>query len=476
VILVFDFGTTTVKGALFSPGGELIDTKSMPIRLEQVTEANIHELDPEKWIEALRNLSAYLIRGNGASVEAVVVSGNGPTLVAVDAEGRPLRPAMTWLDRRGIRESGIIEERCGVSVDPSFYLPKVLWLKRNEPKVYDRTFHFYSCDSFITQLLTGEAVMVFPGEGLESLVWTEAMIEKLDLDKSKFPRYVEFGELIGEITAAAGKAYGLRAGVPVFAGGPDFVMSILGTAAVSPGQACDRAGTSEGINICTERRIDDRRLLCYRHIAPGFWNVAGIISTSGKAYQWLKESALGGSYSYDALDGMAAAARPGAGKLIFLPYLSGERAPIWDPYARGVFFGLALHHDTGDLARAVLESTGFAIRDILATIEEHGITCDELRVAGNPARNETWNKIKADITGKRILLPENCDSELIGNLCVAMSSLGRFASAAEAAGQLVTICKVFEPEIENRKLYDELFARYREIYGKLKPLFREEAT
>jgi xylulokinase len=306
-------------------------------------------------------------------------------------------------------------------------------------------------------------------------MWTKEMIDGLDLDEEKFPRFVEFGHRIGAVTAAAASEFQMRKGTPVFAGGPDFIMSILGTAAVKPGRACDRAGTSEGVNICSEQRIDDGRLLCYRHIAPGYWNVAGIISTSGKALEWLRESALGGSFTYESLDQMAMVSEPGAGKLIFLPYLSGERAPIWDPHARGVFFGLALHHDTGDLARAVLESTGFAIRDILSVISEHEIETDELRVAGNPARSDTWNQIKADITGKRILVPENCDSELVGDLCIAMTQLGRFSSAAEAAEQLVRISRIFEPMGENRQLYDELFYQYRDIYQRLKPVFHRVA-
>ena len=475
MILVFDFGTTTAKAALFTADGGLEDTKSIPIPPQSVTEPNIHEIDPEEWVRALRTLSAALTGGGGGDIEGIVVSGNGPTVVATDPDGRPLRPAMTWLDRRGIEESEVIREKCGVTVDPSFYLPKVLWLRRNEPALYDKTAYFLSCAGFITRRLTEEAVMVFPGEGLESLVWTKDMIRGLDLDEGKFPPFVDFGHRIGEVTAAAAKELLLTEGTPVFAGGPDFIMSILGTAAVKPGRACDRAGTSEGVNICSKQRIDDGRLLCYRHIAPDFWNVAGIISTSGKALEWLRESALSGSFTYESLEQMAMDSEPGAGKLIFLPYLSGERTPIWDPHARGVFFGLALHHDTGDLARAVLESTGFAIRDILSVISEHGIDADELRVAGNPARSDTWNQIKADITGKRILVPENCESDLVGDLCIAMKQLGRFSSAAEAAEQLVRISHVVKPTEENRQLYDELFYQYRDTYRRLKPVFRHMA-
>ena len=472
MILVIDFGTTTIKAALFD-GEHLVRSKSVPIRMQTSAGPGMHEVDPLEWIRATAELSLDLLQG-APRIAGVVISGNGPTVAVSDSNGNPLRPAITWLDRRGIKEAELIQARCGVFVDPSFYLPKTLWLKHNEPRIYDKAAYFFSCPGYIAYRLTGEAAMVFPGEGLENLVYTDGMVKALELDERKFPPFVDFGHQVGVVTDAAAREVHLERGTPVFIGGPDFMMSILGTGAVKPGLACDRAGTSEGINVCVERRIHDDRLLCYRHIAQGFWNVAGIISTSGKALEWYR-SLLGGAASYDQLYAMAADVPPGAKKLVFLPYLSGERTPIWDPLARGVFLGLGLNHDTGDLARAVLESTGFAIRDVLSAMTENGVEVDELRVTGSPARSDVWNQIKADITGKRLLVPENVESELVGDLCIAMHRLGRYASPAEAASDLVKIERAIEPAQENKKLYDEMFDLYRETYVRLKPLFQSIA-
>ena len=471
MILVFDFGTTTIKAALFNLDGGLESTRATPIRLLPAEEPIVHEVDPAEWLRAMKTLCAALLPRGASEVQAMVVSGNGPTIVVVDSGGRPLRPAITWLDRRGPAEAQFVRERCGVFADPSFYLPKILWVKNNEPGNYQKAAHFLSCPEYIAYYLTGEAAMVFPGEGLENLVWTGKMIQDLELDERKFPRYVEFGHPLGTVTHAAAGALGLDKGIRVFAGGPDFMMSILGTAAVKPGRACDRAGTSEGINVCSKRRIQDERLLCYRHIVPDLWNVAGIISTSGKALEWYGESLLGGAVSYEKLDAMAAQAAAGARKLIFLPYLSGERTPIWDFHARGVFLGLALHHGTADLARAVMESTGFAIRDVLSAMDENGIETEELTVAGSPAKSGVWNQIKADITGKRILVPENLESELVGDMCIAMHRLHRYSSPAQAALELVKIKEVIDPTVTNEKLYAELFEVYRQTYTQLKPVF-----
>jgi xylulokinase len=475
MILVFDIGTTAVKGALFSLDGRLIKKASLPVGLSESDNPLIHEADPEEWINVMKKLVPNLLSDSRKDPRAIVVSGNGPTLVPTGGDGKPLYPAMTWMDRRGIEEAKIIKERSGEYVDPTFFLPKVLWIKRNKPEIFEKTCFFFSCPEYITYFLTGEAVMVFPGEGLEKFIWTDELITLLDMDKEKFPPFVDFGHPAGNVTKRAAKTMGIKSGVPVFAGGPDFVMSLLGTATVVPGRGCDRAGTSEGINICSQKKVDDSRLLCYRHIVREYWNVTGIISTSGKALDWFKNIFFGKEISFEQLFQKASQARAGSGKLLFLPYLTGERAPIWDPHARGVFTGLALHHGVEEMARAVIESTGFAIRDVLSVMEENDIFVDELRITGNPSKSGLWNQIKADITGKNILVPEIGESELVGDLCVALYGLGEFSSLGEASEENVKIEKVFKPEIDNKSLYDNLFSMYRETYKHMRYIFSEMA-
>ncbi|MBN1686494.1 MAG: hypothetical protein JW852_07550, partial [Spirochaetales bacterium] len=166
MILVFDFGTTTIKAALFNAEGALVSSKSFPIRMQSAEDPTAHEVDPAEWLRAMGSLCTALLPQGASDVRAIVVSGNGPTLVAAGSGGRPLRPAITWLDRRGLAEAQFVRDRCGVFVDSSFYLPKILWLKNHEPEAYEKAAHFLSCSDYIIYHLTGEAVMVFPGEGL----------------------------------------------------------------------------------------------------------------------------------------------------------------------------------------------------------------------------------------------------------------------------------------------------------------------
>jgi xylulokinase len=474
MVLAVDVGTTALKAGLFDEAGLLAARAEVPVHLSDREEPLRHEADANNWIGALA-LAAAQLQLARSPPEAVVVSGNGPTLVPVGGDGRPLDFAMTWLDRRGVEEARLAAEATGRYVDPSFYLPKALWLFRHKPRLYRDTRHFLSCPEFVDFYLTGEACTVLPSEPFQPYMWTPQALERLGMDPGKFPPFVRPGADIGRVRAQAEEVLGIPAGTPVFAGGPDFIMTLLGTATTSPGRTCDRAGTSEGVNLCTRAPVADRRLLCLPHIIEGFWNVSGIISTSGKALDWFK-NAVGGQAGgavadYDGLFEEVCQVPPGARGLLFLPYLAGERTPLWDPYARGCFIGLTASHGRPEMARAVVESVGFAIRDAIEVMAESGLAVGEMRVTGGQARSPLWNQIRADITGRRILVPEILDSELLGCGIVGLFALGRHRSLEVAAEALVRIRRVHEPRPALAEPYGELFRLYRQSYRGLKDVF-----
>jgi len=475
MVLVFDIGTTAVKGALFERDGNLSAVESRSVTLKPSADPNTHEIDPEEWLLSIKSIISGFMANFQGPIEAIVVSGNGPTLVPSDENGKALMPAMTWMDRRGVEEAEILKEKNGVYIDPTFYLPKAFWVARNRPGIYEKTSHFFSCPEYVAFYLTGEAAMVFPGEGLEFGVWTDDLIGSVDLDHEKFPPLVFTGHSLGRVTATAAQQLQIEKGIPVFAGGPDFIMALLGTASVKPGRACDRAGTSEGINVCSEKKIADSRLLCYRHVARDFWNITGIISTSGKALEWFKNSAFGKETTFPEMLARLKNVPSGSNKLVFLPYLTGERAPVWDPRARGVFLGLTLQHGIEEMGHAILESVGYAIRDVLTVMEEKGIVTDELRITGNPAKSKLWNQLKADISGKSILVPETGESELTGDLCVALFGLGDYKTPAEASDTIVKFAETYTPDKGKYNLYEDLFSVYRESYTSLKHVFTKLA-
>jgi xylulokinase len=489
VILAFDIGTSVLKGGLIDFNGVLRSRAEVPVHLADRDDPLMHEADANNWVSALALVTAQLqisemrtgfagrsdTAARTGGIAAVVVSGNGPTLVPVGAKGEPLDFAMTWMDRRGVEEARLIVETTGQYVDPTFYLPKALWIYRNKPDVYRRTRHFCTCPEFIDLYLTGEACTVLPSEKFTPYIWTPEIIEKLGMDPAKFPPFIKPGELVGRVRLQAEELLGIPAGTPVYAGGPDFLMTLLGTATVRPGRACDRAGTSEGINLCSEHPIEDDRLLCLPHIIEGYTNISGIISTSGRALAWFKSITGRENLDYESLFEDICQVPPGSRSLLFLPYLAGERAPIWDPFARGAFVGLTANHGRKEMTRAVVEAVGFAVRDVIEVMGEHGLQIRELRITGGQARSPLWNQIKADITQKKILVPEVQDAELLGAACIGLFASGNFKNLRQASENVVRIGRTFTPNPEHRELYDRLFRLYRAAYHGLKGVFSDLA-
>jgi xylulokinase len=480
LILTVDIGTSTFKAALFSRDGICLNQTAVPQTI--TTGGEGCETDPGAWLEAFQSVLGRL--GPLGETEAVVISGNGPTLVPVTGEPEwkggalslPADTARLWLDRRAREEAALISARAGGFVDPSFFLPKALWIKNHQGRLYERTRYFLSSPEFLACALTGEARTIFPSRGFERWFWTKELLTGLDLDPGRFPPFISPGETIGEIPLSAARAWGFPRGLKVIAGGPDFFVSILGTGAVKPGRACDRSGTSEGINLCTPERIADPRLMSYAHPIDPYWNLSGIISTTGKAAAWVRELLGMENRSFDEFYRLAASARPGSGGLVFLPYLAGERAPLWDPAARGVLAGLSLSTGRGELARAVIEGAAFAIRDVISVMEECGCSPAELRVTGGPSESGFFNQVKADVCGRPFLLPVQKEAELLGLAIIGATALKVYANLEEAAEALVKIGKTFFPQEEYRDLYAGLFEFYRETYRNLKTQFQEAAN
>jgi xylulokinase len=498
VLLVIDIGTSTFKAALVNYNGLGEQLVYVPLAGKFAHEL-VYETEPAQWLRAFEEAVSRL--GSLKAVEAIAISGNGPTLVPVTGEPRvsgtglalPSAPARLWLDSRAVEEARTVSQVMGAFVDPSFFLPKALAVKNHEPELYEKTRQFLAAPEYLVYALTGEARTVFPSKGLERWYWNDAALEVLGLDADKFPPLVFPGEFIGPVTEAVASWFGFRPQVKVFAGGRDFFVSILGTGVVKPGLACDRAGTSEGINLCCRDRIDEGRLLCYGHPVKPYWNLSGIISTTGEALAWGRELLGIAGLPYADFFGLAESSPAGAGGLIFLPYLAGERAPLWDPHARGVFIGLGLGTRREEIARTIAEGICFAIRDVVTVMEEAGAPVEELRVTGKPGGNVFLNQLKADIMGRPVTVPglrtfptgtvmateklsrtvSLLPAELMGLTVLGAAAMGVYASVEEAARDLVGITETFVPDEKKKHIYDQAFETYRETYRVLKPLFEK---
>jgi xylulokinase len=444
LILAVDIGTTAMKGGLVSSEGELVAYHR--VTYWEKTRQDYHAWDPGVWVEALREIVASV--GGYQRISAVAVSGQGPTVIPVDSDGKVLFYALLWMDKRNLRQEGT----------KSFFLPKIAWFRENHPDLYEKTKWFLSCAEYLNFFLTGEARTITPSKEFIPYIWHSDDSAKYGLDLAKLPPFATMTEAVGSVTEHSSTFTGIPAGVPVVAAGSDFLVALLGAGAVEPGRTCDRAGTSEGINHCATAPLADKRLRTLPHAIDGLYNISGILSSTGRLFEWLRRITGQSDRSYREILQEIENLPLERSRPYFFP--SFEKNGDFE-FARGGFLELHPDHTRDDMGRAVVESIAFGIRRVLETMESNGLAIDELRVTGGQARNVIWNQLKADITGKRILVPEIEDAELLGSAACALVRQGEFGSLREASGALVKVRAVFNPRAVRHQAYNGLYESYR---------------
>lgn len=454
-VLAIDIGTSSIKIGVIDEAGRLLeeDREHMLRRY-----ADVRDWRASRWTETLARVLGRMQLAPRAS--AVAVSGNGPTIVPVDAEGRALDPVLMWLDGRAEKRQG----------ERSFFLPKAAWLARHDAKRYERTRWLMSGPEYIDFVLTGEAVTITSTDEFAPYIWGTEAARRFGIGPEKLPPFVHLGEVIGRTTKTAAEAYNLPAGIPVVAGGSDFIMSLLGTAAVEPGRTCDRAGTSEGVNYCSVEPVDDPRTRCLPHPVAGYYNVAGVLSSTGTIFEWFREISGQKQRSYAEMLADIEAVEERRHIPWFFPTM--HEGAAWE-FSRGMFIELGAEHGPREMGRAVVESIGYAVREVIDVLGQNGCNVDELRVCGGQGRNEIWSQMKADMVGRSLAIVEVIDAELLGNACAAFVGLGCFDSVAEAAKAMVRIARRYEPHQDRLQMYEEGYHRYRDAYGRFRLALKE---
>jgi xylulokinase len=441
-ILSFDIGTSSVKAGLFERDS------GAPVWLHRESFRGIEsEWVVEQWIRAVQAVCDQL---PDCELEAIALSGNGPTVIPVREDGTALTDAMLWHDSRELR----------APQTETFFLPKVAWVKSETPDVHGRVSCYMTCPEYLAFLMGGEAHSTSPSVAFDPFVWTRSELDVYGIDASLLPPLVRPGADVGATSVRGAELFGLPEGVPLFAAGPDFLMSQLGTSTIEPGQTCDRAGTSEGINHCTAEQVESKTVRCLPHVVPPYWNVAGILSSTGRIFEWFRSISRQRSVGYDRMLAEIAAAG-----IDDVPYFfpSTHEGAAWE-FSQGMFVGLRSDHGTPEMGRGVVQAIGFAVRQSVESLRAAGCEVRELRACGGQAKNGLWNQIKADITGLPIVCPEVLDAELMGNVCCAKAGLGDAASPWEAAKALIRFDQRFEPVPESHARYSEGYERYLNSY------------
>lgn len=440
-LLGIDVGSSAMKTTMFDSRLRVIANSVQEYPIIHI-KPNWAEHSPDVWWSSLkRNVSSVLRRSKISPryIAAICISDLAPVTLPVDKEGKPLRPAIIWMDRR----DGIFGK-------------KYLWIMKNEPNIFAKTYKFLTASAFLNFKLTG---------GFVSYRFSELPKELSE----KNPEFFVTGEILGEITSAAARETGLAKGTPVVSGENDGFCAVIGSGIVRAGQAADMHGTSECLIICTNKPISG--LDAYHYILPRKWINAICLTASGGSLAWLKD--ILGFDDFEGMDYEASKVSFTDDKMIFLPYLAGrsQGGPLDDICARGVFFGLHLSHKRGHLIRAVLEGCAFGLRQMIETVEALGPKVKEVRITGGGSRSKLWSQIKADVIGRPIVqLRTSPISETVGDAMIAGVGVGVFKDFVTAS-KLLEIEKVFSPDPDKYNSYTETYDIYKGVYDQVKLIF-----
>lgn len=497
-LLGMDCGTTNIKAVILGEDGNVIAEACRPSRFISPG-PDMQEQDANDWwrnaSEIFRSLSEQAGDEAVKRIRGISISSHTVSMLPLDKEGRPLRNAMTYQDGRSVQELHEILEKIGlerfiqiVGGQPSVaFLPnKILWYKKNEPKLFARTAAIVQASSYINYKLTGVLSSDVDQStrtqclDITTMDWSREIGDAVGVDlDALLPKNYLVEEIIGEVTKEASKETGLPAGIPVLAGCSDALASMYATGMTRLGEAGESSGTTSLVFIGSSKRsAPDVPVVTRPCPLSGMpWVFDAPIQSSGAAIKWYIEKFAGeeraycekhGLNIYTYLNEIALESGPGSGGLLFFPYLLGERAPLWNDYARGMFIGLGMDVKRSDLARAVFEGTAFALRHVVETVKESGGQIESLRVCGGGAKSRTWCQIKASMLHMPLYLLEDDSGDVpVGDALIAGNRMGVFQNLTDAVEKIVKVKEVIQPVKEWEKAYDELYPYYIKMYRHL---------
>jgi len=490
VLLGIDIGTTATKAVLCDTKGHILAEADAPATLHS-PQPGWAEEDPEGWWENIPKIVRRCLQQADLpadSITAIGISGMVPTVILIDAHGRVLRPSIQQNDARAYLEieelKGKLDEadilrRTGSAITQQSIGPKLLWLRRHEPEVMRHARHVMGSYDFIAYRLTGQ-LSIERNWALESGLfdlheedWDDTLLELATIDRGWLGPVHWAYEVIGTVTRSAAEFTGLAEGIPVVAGSADHIASAFSAGLTKQGDLLIKLGGAGDILYCLDQVIVDPRLFLDYHVVPGKFLLNGCMAASGSIIKWFRNE-FAPQASYVDLDREASALEPGAEGLILLPYFLGEKTPIFDPLARGLFLGLTLTHKRAHLYRAILEGISFGFYHHLQVLTELGLTASRARVTNGGSRSLVWKQITADVLGLPLEQIAHHPGSSLGAAFIAGMGTGCF-QAWEEIERYINISAVTEPNPEHHARYQQLFVFYRQAYERLKDLFPQLA-
>ena len=502
-LLGVDVGTSSIKVAIIDEKGKLKGITSGVYNLIQEA-PGWQQIDADDmWRACLECIGRLKLEQkiDLGKIAGIGISCLCPGLTAFDREGQVLVNPIIYSDQRSVEEAEEIRQKVGEEymfgitannvMAGAMSGTSMLWVKKHLPEIYEKIYCFGHINTLVAVRMTGNFAIDYSNASYTSLFetgggyrWSDELCGKIGIPKEKLPPLIKSHEVVGELIAEDLIGVGIPKGIPVVIGGGDTACASLATGVIRSGDVCESVGTTNVLTVCVTEPRFNKGFINRCHVVEDAWIYQGALSHTGASLRWMRDEfcqdlkmAAEAFHDnvYDLMTGMADIhSIPGAGGIVFLPYMLGERSPVWDPYARGVFFGVSLDSHKDDLIRAVLEGAAYGLRQLCELAEQvTGRPIREFCAIGGGAKNTVWSQIKADVTGKDIITLDVNDMAPVGAALLAGIGIGCFRDAYEASDSIEkTVYRRFISRRDNDEVYARRYDTYKKLYPQLKDLYR----
>lgn len=499
LLLGIDVGTGGTRALLINDTGRVLASKTAEHQPFATPQTGWAEQEPLDWWRACREAVRQLLSSSGTkaeSVRAVGFSGQMHGAVLLDLAGNALRPSLIWCDQRTAEEARELTQQIGEerliawTCNPAltnFTLTKLLWVRKHEPRVYEKFRMLQLPKDYVRFRLTGEYGMDMADASGTLLLdvahrrWSPEMAKAANISLTTLPPLFESSQVCGKVSKEGAEATGLAVGTPVVAGAGDQAAGAVGLGVVAPGAVHATIGTSGVVFASTDRpAMDPRgRLHTFCHAVPNRWHVMGVTQAAGLSLRWFRDQ-FGTTASkhgdpYDMLTEQAASIPPGSDGVMWAPYLMGERTPYLDPDARAALVGLAANHRRAHVVRAILEGVAFSLRDTFTIFEEMNVPVKNIRLGGGGARSPLWQQIQADVYSHPVEMVDAEEGAAYGAALLAGVGAGVWKSVDDACRVVVRVKSTVDPIRESSEVMQRQYRKYRRIYPALKSM-REDSS
>lgn len=500
-LIGIDIGTSATKTVMFDEKFKAVTSSSREYPMYQ-PKNGWAEQRPEDWRDAVLETLKEAVLQSGVNAEDILgigLSGQMHGLVMLDENGDVLRPSIIWCDQRTQKQCDEITEKIGrerlieITANPAltgFTASKILWVRENEPEIYARCRHILLPKDYIRYILTGDfATEVSDASGMQLMdipkrCWSDEVLEKLDIDKSLLPKMYESPEVTGTINAETAEKTGLSVNTKVVGGAGDNAAAAVGTGVVSGGKAFTTIGTSGVVFAHTDKvSIDPKgRVHTFCCAVPNCWHIMGVTQAAGLSLKWFRDNFCGdfieraekeGVDPYYLMDKEAEKIPVGSNRLIYLPYLMGERTPHLDADCRGVFFGLSAIHTKADMIRAVMEGVAYSLKNCNDILNEMGAEINEMMACGGGGTSALWRQMLADLYGCDVKTLSSKEGPALGAAILAGVGAGLYENVQSACDEAVKIKEICGQNSENSEAYKKFYSIYNSLYAHLKEDFKD---